>query len=83
MIGNFLTLDPVAMTISSASSLDISLTSVFKCTDIGSFAICVQYHLIKSLSFSLNSGAAAAINTPPNLSVFHINQLYDPSLRKV
>ena len=68
--GSVLATAPVATTTSSASKSEISVTSVLKFTGILYFLISRLYHLINCLSFSLKEGAAAAINTPPSLSLF-------------
>ena len=63
-MGIFLAFEPVATITSSAPRAFISLTSVFILTSMGSFATSRIYHEIRSRSFSLNEGAAAAMNTP-------------------
>ena len=44
--------------------------SVFNFISIGYLESSRTYQAMSALSFSLKSGAAAAINTPPSLSVF-------------
>ena len=61
---------PVATTTSCAPSDATSRTSVFRRTSTDSSFICRSYQRISSRSFSLNDGAAAAMNTPPSLSLF-------------
>ena len=61
---------PVATITSSASRLSTSVMVVLNLIVMPRSCISFLYHSIKALSLSLKSGADAAINTPPSLSVF-------------
>ena len=52
-----------------------AVISVFSLTSIGCVDTSRIYHLISSRSFSLKEGAAAAMNTPPSLSLFSLTPI--------
>ena len=61
---------PVAITTISASNASISSISRPRCTAAPHASSFLRYQAKSSLSFSLKDMAAAALNTPPNRSVF-------------
>ena len=67
---SILALLPVATITSSALREVVSFTSVLNFISMPRSFISFSYHFMSSRSFSLNSGAAAAMNTPPSLSLF-------------